>query len=61
MDPCLHKDDSSGEFVEVDVAIKRKHTGKAHVTENCDGVTKDEAKYENWVEKESPACRIKKI
>ena len=47
MNPCLHKDDSSCKLVEVDVVIKRKHTGKAHVTENCDGVTEDKAKYEN--------------
>ena len=50
MKPGLEEDEPPGELVEVNVVIKRYDAGKAHVTEEGDGVAKNKAENKNRVE-----------
>ena len=50
MNPSLDKDETTCQFVEVDVVIKRKDARQAHVTEEGDGVAEDKTENEDRVE-----------
>ena len=48
--PGLEEYEAAGELVEVDVVVKWKNAGQAHVAEEGDGVAQDQAQDEDRVE-----------